>query len=200
LWTIDAPGTGSLANAGTLTPTYTPVAGFIGIVTLTMTVTPQGGGYCEVVNDKMNISISNVPTVNAGANAQICATGSYVLSGTSNTIAQWSSSGTGTFSPNNTTLNAVYTPSLADANDAQVILTLTTIQNGYCQNISDEMTLTIWKAVTAFAGNDATLCNGSSYHVLDANANNYSSVAWSHNGFGVLSNANTLSPTYSPGI
>jgi hypothetical protein len=199
LWTKNTGASGVLLNANTIDPTYIPSPGEVGVVTLTLTVTPFGGATCPVVTDQMTITLSNVLTVTAGLNAQICSTDSYTLSGTSNSTAMWTTSGTGTFSPNATTLNAVYTPSIADINDAQVTLTLTTTANGSCQNVSDDMVLTIWKAATAFAGLNADLCNTSTYQILDGSASNYSSYAWTENGTGFLTNTNTLNPTYHPG-
>jgi hypothetical protein len=58
----------------------------------------------------------------------------------------WTTSGTGTFNPNATTLNAVYTPSAADIAAGTVTLTLTTNDPdgaGPCTAAVDTMILTI---------------------------------------------------------
>ncbi len=58
----------------------------------------------------------------------ICSTGTATLAGIiggSAASATWSG-GTGTYAPNNTTLNAVYTPSAAEITAGTVTLTLTT--------------------------------------------------------------------------
>ena len=134
-WTEN--GTGSLDDANILTPTYTPLASETGTVKLVLTVTPQGGSVCPVAKDSMYITITNVPTVSAGADDEICSTENYDLTGTSNTTVLWTTSGSGTFTAP-TSATTTYTPSLADINDGQVVLTLTTTQTGHeesCLNL-----------------------------------------------------------------
>jgi len=59
--------------------------------------------------------------------------------------------------------------------------------------------LTIDALSTAYAGTDETICEDGSYTITDATATNYTSVLWTHNGTGTLSDAATLSPTYNVG-
>ena len=62
----------------------------------------------------------------------------------------WTSAGTGTFAPNNTTLNAVYTPSAAERTAGTATLTLTTNDPaGVCLPASDIMVITIGSVPTA---------------------------------------------------
>ena len=61
------------------------------------------------------------------------------------------------------------------------------------------MTLTINKAPIDNAGPDATICSGTTYTVSGASASNYASIQWTTSGTGILSNATTLTPTYTPG-
>jgi gliding motility-associated-like protein len=62
------------------------------------------------------------------------------------------------------------------------------------------MTLSIYRIPTAEAGADAEICEGSTYTVGDASAQNYESIIWSTDGDGALSGGNTLTPTYTPAI
>src|SRR5690606_36479514 len=67
---------------------------------------------------------------------------------------------------NATTMNAVYTPSVAERNAGWVTLTLTTTGNGNCNAVSDQVTWTITPAPTANAGLDRVLCaNAPSVHL-----------------------------------
>ena len=197
-WTLIGSSAGSLSGANTLTPVYT--AGDEGRDTLILTVQPLNG-VCEVVVDSMIIDVTLVPTVSAGEDAVICSTETYTLDGSSNVTGIWTSNGTGTFGNDSTNLKATYTPSAADIADGQVQLTLTTTATGDCENISDVMTLTIWRQATVYAGVDAAICGNGTYQVLDAAATEYASVEWTLIGSsaGSLSGANTLTPVYTAG-
>jgi gliding motility-associated-like protein len=165
------------------------------------------GNYSVTVTDSLGCTVTGGPynlispdsyTVSAGKDSAICSSETITLEGTSNVGVQWTTSGTGTFD-DSTLLNAEYTPSKADISDGQVQLTLTTDVEGSCDNISNQIVLTIWKQPTAYAGIDAVSATGEPYQVLDAEAANYSSVDWTHDGLGTLSGASTLSPVYTPG-
>src|SRR5258706_6179845 len=76
------------------------------------------GAGGSVVSGQAVVTINPAATASAGGNQTICSGSSTAgLGGTvggSATGGTWSSSGTGTFSPNATTLNATYNPSPAD--------------------------------------------------------------------------------------
>jgi hypothetical protein len=74
----------------------------------------------------------------------------------------WSSSGTGTFAPNATTLNATYNPSAADILAGTVTLTLiSTGQLAPCGNATAQVVVAIRPVPAAAAGSDQTVCPGS---------------------------------------
>lgn len=139
LWTHN--GAGSLTNATTLTPTYTPVAGDIGNnVTLTLTVTALAG--CVNVQDQMVLTVTPQATANAGSDASICEGGTFTVSTASATnyiSLNWTSNGTGSFT-NGTTLTPTYIPGIGETGTVTLTLTATG-QNG-C-NATDNMVLTI---------------------------------------------------------
>src|SRR5207237_1917827 len=69
------------------------------------------------------------------------------------------SGGSGTFSPNATTLNAIYTPSAAEIAAGGVTLTLTTNDPaGPCPLVKSTMRITINPAATVNAGAAQTVC------------------------------------------
>jgi len=54
--------------------------------------------------------------------------------------------------------------------------------------------------VQAYAGPDDTICDGSSYYLAGASAENYSLLQWTTtNGFGTFDDETLLNPTYTPG-
>ena len=200
LWTKNPAATGTLSGVNTLTPVYSPGIGETGIITLTLTVTPNGGGACGTVSDSKTLTITDPPTVNVGPDINNCSLGIQTITATAANYSslEWSTSGTGTFSSINA-LTTTYTPSVADINYAQVTLRLTARGNGSCASVFDELVLKVWRNTSAYAGIDVAVCSGESYQVLDAEATDYVGIVWTHNGTGSLANATTLSPTYTPG-
>src|SRR5262245_3434546 len=167
-------GTGTF-NPGrsALNAIYTPSAAEIaaGSVTLTLT-SAASGGPCPPASDAMTITINPAVTVNAGPDQIVDPVPPQVqlagLIGSGATGATWSG-GTGTFSPNNTTLNAVYTPSAAEIAARTVTLTLTSNDPaGPCPPVSDQMKITI--DAPAVSVTSRTVCSGIMPVSLCANA------------------------------
>ncbi|MFZ2339144.1 MAG: PKD domain-containing protein [Bacteroidales bacterium] len=138
-------------NANPALATFTPSVtngSFVAMLTV------NGTGACTGSNatDTRVIEWSYAATVNAGPDQGICAMASAILAGSiggSATSATWSG-GAGTFAPNNTTLNAVYTPSPAERAAQSVTLTLTTNDPaGICLPVNDQVTISIGTMPTA---------------------------------------------------
>ncbi len=191
-------GLGTLTNATTLTPTYTPATNEVGTITLTLTV--YGYVPCGDATDLMLLQITPGATADAGPDISTCGAAPVTLAGATATnyiSLEWSTSGSGTFN-DPTILNPVYTPSQVDVLFGQVVLTLTAVAGDPCPAVSDHMTLTISKEAVANAGPDQSTCEGVSYTILGASAQNYASILWTDNGMGTLTGANTITPTYNP--
>jgi hypothetical protein len=77
-------GAGTLVNANTLSPTYTPTVGETGVVTFTLTAT--GNGSCATNTSTMQLTITPGVVVNAGSNAETCQ-GVSINFGTRTTLA-----------------------------------------------------------------------------------------------------------------
>lgn len=154
-------GAGSYTpNNTTLNATYVPTPAEIAAGTLTLTLTTTGNGTCNSAFDTKLVTFSSAPTVNAGANGTVCTNNSLIaLNGTvlGATGGIWSG-GAGSFTPNNTTLNATYLPTLAERAAGTVSLTLTSAGNGNCNAVTDQATYTITPAPTANAGADHIVC------------------------------------------
>ena len=111
-------------------------------MTLTLS-TNDPEGACPAVQDDMIVTINPPATANANIDQTICAGSTVTLAGSIGGGASsgtWSSSGTGSFAPSASTLNAVYTPSAADVTAGTVTLTLSTNDpEGPCPAVHDDM-------------------------------------------------------------
>jgi hypothetical protein len=141
-------GTGTF-NPGrsALNAYYTPSAAEIAAGSVTLTLTSAASSRpCPPASDAVRIVINPAATVNAGADAIVCAASPQVqLAGSvggSATGGTWSG-GAGTFSPNPNTLNATYMPTPGEVAARSVTLTLTTGDPaGPCPPVSDQVRIT----------------------------------------------------------
>lgn len=199
-WTSSGTGTFT-PNNNTLNATYNPSAADTAAGTVTLTLTSTNNGGCLAVTDQVVITITPAPTVNAGPDQSVCANNANTTLNGSFTVAtggQWSSSGTGSFSPNNTTMNGTYIPSNADTAAGTVTIYLTSTGNGQCLAVVDSMVITITNAPTVFAGNNIIACKSSPNTPLNGNSSTGSGT-WTSSGTGIFSpNPNVTNPTYIP--
>ena len=186
-------------DANTLNATYTPTAAEIatGSVVLKLTAT----GPCIAVSDSLNIIIGATASARAGADQIVCADNPLVeLSGAIGgaTGGVWTTNGTGTFSPNATTLNATYLPSPADLTAKDLTLTLTTT-GGSCGTGSDQMKITVNAAANVNAGADRAVCAASPAVVLAGQISGSATIGTWSGGAGTFTpSASTLNATYTP--
>jgi hypothetical protein len=157
-------GAGTFANPNAPTTTYTPnPAEYGSTVTLTFT-TNDPAGPCPAVSDDLNVTINTSPIVNAGKDVMICQNenldmsqlgASILANGSGVTTGTWSTSGTGTFQPNNLFPPGAttYIPSAADRLSGAVVLTLTSADPaGPCASVADQ-------AILSFLPLDGLTCN-----------------------------------------
>ncbi len=211
LWLTSGSGSFS-PNANTVSADYIPSASDIVSGTVTLTLTSKDNKNCLGVSDEKVITLNAPPTATAGPDQTICADATNItLSGTVKvaTGGVWTSSGSGTFTPNATTLNATYTPSAADKTNGNIVLTLTTTGNGVCSADTSKMNLTITPVPTANAGSNQTICSNTSSVTLngtvfiptssDGQLKNGSSIVWTTSGNGTFSpGTDTVNTTYIP--
>ena len=202
LWTSSGTGTFT-PNATTPNATYAPSPADItaGTVTLTLTTTDQPAP-CPAVAVNVTVTINTPAQVNAGPNQTVCASSPTVtLAGSFGggaSSATWS--GAGTFTPNNTTLNATYTPTGAEVAAGSATVTLTTDDPaGPCGLANATMTVTINPAATVAAGPNQTVCASSPAATLAGSFGGAaSSATWSGGGGNFIPNSTTLNATYTP--
>ncbi|MFN7600416.1 MAG: hypothetical protein ACK5R0_03360, partial [Bacteroidota bacterium] len=201
LWTHS--GTGTIANASTLSPTYTPGVGEVGSVTFTLTAT--GNGVCPSVQSQMVLTITPVVVVSAGSNGQICQGATFNFS-TQSTPASalnvssvlWTHNGAGTLF-NANTLAPTYFASATETGN--VTFTLRGNSSGSCPFVTSTMSVNIVPAPIAIAGSNAEVCEGTPTFSFGSRSTAASSangtVAWTHNGAGSLSSTTNINPTYT---
>jgi gliding motility-associated-like protein len=197
-WTTS--GTGTFNNASLINPIYTPSINDIEAGSVKLKLTAKGTSPCGEASDFVNLTFSLKLTVYAGENAALCGGSSYKLSTASVANAGqivWSTSGTGTFD-NKNLVDATYTPSAADLESGQVILTITGFYQTTNGSVSDSMILSFSNKPFVAAGPDKTVCSGEMVSLDQVSAQNFTSIKWTTTGKGELSGTNTLAPTYRP--
>jgi PKD repeat protein len=147
------------------------------------------------------LQIGRPAVVNSGSDVTICSIQPVFVSGTVSNggTTTWSTSGDGSFSTTNT-LSAIYTPGNNDLATGNVYLMLTTTGKGSCSTtqVIDTLKVTLDHFATADAGGNHDVCVAGPYTVSGASATNSNSVSWSTSGTGILSQSNTLTPSYTP--
>jgi gliding motility-associated-like protein len=150
------------------------------------------------------VIINKLISVNAGDAQIICANNATVflngnLTGSSTASGVWTTSGSGTFYPSNTSLDARYIASSADTAFGSVRLTLSSNNNGSCPQASSSLVVTITDAPKANAGTDKKVCAEKAEVKLAGVMHNTYSGKWISSGTGQFIPSDTdLNATYSP--
>jgi len=194
-------GSGSFdPDEHTLNAVYTPSASEVTAGKVDLILTAAAISPCSAdATDTVTITIQPGATAAAGPDQTICAGSTVTLAGSaSNHNGITWSGGSGTYAPDEHTLNAVYTPSASEITAGSVELTLTATAILPCSlDATDKVKITIHKEPIVNAGADQTICKGSTVQ-LAGSASNYIGVTWS-GGTGTFSpNANTLDAIYTP--
>ena len=200
-WSIVSGG-GSLSSiAQTANPSavsYTPAANFSGTVTIRLTTNVPGN--CTPATSIRTITVYPAATANAGTYLPICSGSPVTLNGSVGggaTSGIWTG-GAGTFIPNNSTLNATYTPTASEIAAGSVTLTLTTNDPaGPCGPVSSSIVLTINPVAITSAGNPQTICAGNKATMAGSYGGGATSATWSTSGTGTFNN-NTTTAVYTP--
>lgn len=184
---------GSLDNATISNPQATP------LVTTTYTVTLMDA-CLQPISDVVTVTVFQQAVVSAGTDQAICIGNSAVLSaslsGTA-TNATWSG-GAGTYTPDNTSPNAIYTPSTAEETAGTVTLTYTTDDPaGPCPAASDQITITINHLPNANAGSTQYVCSGSGITLAGTIGGSATSGAWTGGNGTYSPNNTTLNAVYT---
>ncbi|MFZ4707843.1 MAG: T9SS type A sorting domain-containing protein, partial [Bacteroidales bacterium] len=195
--------TGNVSDPTILNPVYTPTPADITAGFAELCLTAEAIDPCTIdATDCVIITIDGLPTVNAGDDATICATGIYSTNPIVENSTQvfWFTNGDGNFD-DETALVTDYHPGLGDLAIGSVELCLSIVGEGACGSavLEDCLILSFDPAPTANAGNDATICEGDT-HQLDGAATNYSALEWTTSGDGTFNDETVLNPVYTPGV
>ncbi|PID93984.1 MAG: hypothetical protein CSA95_04900, partial [Bacteroidetes bacterium] len=194
-WQVEESGVFvDIANASEAT--YQPEA-LTGETHYRLVVTDDCGTF---TSNTVVITIIPLPVANAGEDQNVCASSLVQLEGTAENAGSvlWTTSGDGTFA-DATILDAVYTPGAADIAAGTVDLTLTAYAVEPCtDSASDMVTIEFAEDVTVNAGDDDTVCEGSSYQTMGSTimAN---SILWTTAGDGTFDDPTVTYAIYTPG-
>ena len=199
-------GSGSFSpNVNSATPLYIPSATDRTNGKVTLWATTSGSGSCNATADTLNLTINPAPLANAGTDLSICKDHTSIpLTGTITNAGGglWTTSGTGTFNPDNTSLSTAYIPSANDKTSGTVILTLKSTGNGLCKSTGSQVTVTFTPTPTVNAGADKTFCSIVQSISLSGSVKfgtTASTGQWTALGGGsILPDSKTLTATYYP--
>ena len=193
---VSPPGSVTGASAATnqsgISQTLTNIT--ISPATVTYTVVPIAGS-CTGASFTVIVTVNPVATANAGTAQAVCANSPEVtLAGSiggAATTGTWSG-GTGSYNPNATTLNAVYTPSPLEISAGSVTLILTSNDpdgSGPCQAVNSTVVITINRQPLLSSTNVNASCYGASTGSIDLTVTdgtpNYS-YAWTASNGGIV--------------
>lgn len=203
VWSTTGSGT-FVPNAVTLNAQYVSSASDISGGSVKLILTSTNAVSCATVTDTMQVVYTPAATVQAGPDTLIvCANNANVsLSGTVSgptTTGKWLTSGTGIFSPNNSSLNCTYVPSVADTTAGFVWLYLESTSNGNCNPVQDSIYVSITNAPKVDAGPNQLKCSNSPLVQLNGSVTGGSFGGIWSGGSGVFNpSVNSLTATYTP--
>ncbi len=198
-------GDGIFIGQDQLNATYTP--GILDITngTVGLTLTAQPVDPCtNTATSSLIVTVILAATANAGENITVCynqTNTGFVLDATVENASSilWETGGDGEFS-STAIEDPVYTPGDNDLIAGQATLTLSAGSIDPCTAVAeDQITLTFVFEPETFAGDDAEICPGDTYEILDATAENFSTLFWETNGDGGFDVNTILNPIYTPG-
>ena len=202
IWSTNGYGT---FNGGftALSNTYTPSQLDTTLKPVKLILTTNGP--CPLQKDTLLLTVKPSPLSNASVDQIVCGNNSTVLLNGSvtggSTTGLWTSTGSGTFTPNATTFNASYHPSSADTAAGSVRLILTSTGNGICALERDTMMISINKPPLTNAGpvSFSVCANNPTLTVNGTVTGSSNTGKWTSNGSGSFNPSNIqLTTNYLP--
>jgi len=195
-------GSGFFNDPALIHPTYTPDSLDITTGNVWLMFSATGATGCPASTDSLLLMVSKHVEVSAGPDITRCGaepvTIVYSMAINFDQL-HWRTSGDGTFS-DNSILQPIYTPGSDDINHARVLLSLEATGKGSCPPGMDTLAIHFQSRPQVTAGPDLKSCQPAQIFITDANAFNISSLKWSHNGRGALSNSDRLNAVYTPSL
>ena len=200
-WTTNGTGSFNPSNIS-LSTNYLPSAADVTAGQVKLYLSSTNNGNCNPAKDSVTVFFTSPPSVNAGTNIATCknnasTTLAGIVSGPT-TTGIWAG-GTGTFSPDNTSLNPTYIPSPADLAAGIITLTLTSTNNGNCFQVVDSVKINYTPSPVVNAGTDITSCINNAAAALSGTVSGATSTGVWSGGSGNYNPSNSvLTATYSP--
>ncbi len=129
----------------------------------------------------------------------VCANSIFTLTGSITGGASkgiWTTSGSGTFSPSDTSLNGTYMPSTNDAIAGNVMIKLTATNS--CNIVADSFNLKITPAPIVDAGLAISVCANNANATLNGTVTNAGGGIWTGGNGNFNPNNTVLNATYTP--
>lgn len=203
-WT--SSGSGSFGNSGSLNTTYLPSPADLSANSVKIKLTSTGSlNGCPNTSDSLVVNFINPPVVTTSGDISVCANNPTVaISGTVGvgtfSTGVWSTTGSGLFSPNTTTLNTIYQLSPADIAQGNLVIRLTSTNNLNCKQVYDSLRLTVTPKPNVDAGINDTICSSNVFYPINGTITGGATAGmWTTQGNGVFSNPNNLSTIYTLG-
>ena len=227
-WTTSGDGTfnGSDQNTSTDdTPTYFPGTNDLSTGNVTISVSVNGKNACSstTVQDSQTITFIAQPTAEAGPETTICETGGVI--DVENTVAEpatnysqleWTIVDGSTFGTinNANTLSPEFIPAADAVTQGFVTLQLTVYPTNHstcdqtsglcCGVATDTVRVNIQKEPVILIPSNQEICQNDTFTIFNdqvqiENIPSYT-IQWTHDGAGVLTNSDTLTPTYTPTV
>jgi len=185
-WTITPSGSGTFDFVnGTNSNSKYPSIKFNDYGEYTVSVTHKNN--CGTVTKTQKLTFTTAPVINAGIDQSICYNdASFTLAGTitgTTTTQNWIG-GAGTFTPSRNDLNAVYTPTATEKSEGTVTLRLraTTALAAPCNQIDDDIILTIKPNLSLTSAANKSICTGNSVNYTPTSAVAGTTFTWTATG------------------
>ena len=203
LWTT-LNGAGIFSNTSIANPSYTPAIDDLDESPITIVLTAEPISPCLIGSaDSFELTVTSdcVDAVAfAGLDATNCETHDFEITGSNvenYSSIVWTTTGDGSFN-NPNIINPVYTQGANDLSNGSVSLCLTAMAIDNCQGASDCLTLSFQELPTVNAGEDLTICAGTTA-LVNASGTHYNTLTWSTSGDGIFDNNGESSTIYTPG-
>jgi gliding motility-associated-like protein len=195
-------GTGTYNPDSTvLGSTYFPSATEIAAGYVNLILNSSNNGNCRQVKDTVIINFTNSPQVSAGLDISVCknnpTTPLFGLISGATTTGVWSAA-SGTFTPNNTALTGIYTPSAPELAAGFANLILSSTNNGTCNQETDTVKIFFTGSPLVAVGPNISVCANTATIALNGSVTVGSTTGiWSGTGSGLFTPSTaSLNTTY----
>lgn len=189
-------GSGTFISPGTACTQYIPSNADTTAGSVSLYVITTGNGTCFADSDTVTIIFTGTPIATITSNDSSCAGNPFNLSVNITTGSGiWNTTGTGTFSPNDTALNGVYNPSAADAATGNIVLYFSSTNNGGCRATYDTINVSIIPSPIALF-TSVSACPSFPVVFTDASTSSGSVVGWNWNFGDGSANTTIHHPTH----